>query len=338
MRLFVNRHIRNFFFAILAVLILNILAVQFLCGSFSFKLFIFSIALSIVLLLICLTYFKRQDRMMEKAALQIKHFLSGKRDERIECNEEGELFNLFQAVNTLSSVLDAQTEQEKRTNEFLKSTISDISHQLKTPLSALSIYNELIANADNMEDVIRFSKSSETELERIDILVKNLLKLTRLDAGVIVFEKHSENIAEIMDNLKERFLCRAELEKKEIRLSGNNEYFLCDAEWLTEAFGNIIKNALDHTSEGGIISIDWKKNGNILNITFKDNGSGIHPEDFGHIFKRFYRSRFSKDTQGIGLGLPLAKTIIEAHDGMIEVDSELGHGSVFSVNFLIPTK
>ena len=99
-----------------------------------------------------------------------------------------------------------------------------------------------------------------------------------------------------------------------------------------------MKNALDHTSAGGIISVDWKKNGNILNVTFRDNGSGIHPEDIAHIFKRFYRSRFSKDTQGIGLGLPLARTIIEAHDGMIEVDSELRRGTAFSVNFLIPTE
>ena len=141
-----------------------------------------------------------------------------------------------------------------------------------------------------------------------------------------------------MENLKHRFSCRAELEKKEIRLSGEDEFIFCDAEWLTEAFGNLVKNALDHTSAGGIISIDWRKNGNILNVTFRDNGSGIHPEDIPHIFKQFFRSRFSKDTQGIGLGLPLAKTIIEAHDGMIEVDSELGHGTAFSVSFLIPTK
>ena len=108
-----------------------------------------------------------------------------------------------------------------------------------------------------------------------------------------------------MENLKHRFSCRAELEKKEIRLSGEDEFIFCDAEWLTEAFGNLVKNALDHTSAGGIISIDWRKNGNILNVTFRDNGSGIHPEDIPHIFKQFFRSRFSKDTQGIGLGLPL---------------------------------
>ena len=99
-----------------------------------------------------------------------------------------------------------------------------------------------------------------------------------------------------------------------------------------------MKNALDHTEQGEQINIEWNSLPSVLQITVKDNGSGIHPEDIHHIFKRFYRSRFSKDTQGIGLGLPLAKAIIEAHNGSIEVDSEIGKGTVFIINFLIPTK
>lgn len=338
MRLFANRTIRRLLLAVTAVLLLYALAIQFLSGHFSLSLLLLSLAASGMILIFCIRYFKKQDSMMENAVNQITRFLSGQRDERIDCDEEGELFCLFQSVNTLSAVLDAQMEREKQTNEFLKSMVSDISHQLKTPLSSLGIYNELIADADDPEDIKRFSAASETELARIETLIKNLLTLTRLDAGAIIFEKHRENIAEIMDDLKQRFSCRAELEKKEIRLTGGDEFFFCDAEWLTEAFGNLIKNALDHTSAGGIISVEWKKNGNILNVTFRDNGSGIHPEDISHIFKRFYRSRFSKDTQGIGLGLPLAKTIIEAHDGMIEAQSELGRGTAFFVNFLIPTE
>ena len=107
---------------------------------------------------------------------------------------------------------------------------------------------------------------------------------------------------------------------------------------MTEAIGNIVKNAFDHTKEGDWIRVEWKQFSSSIQIVVKDSGSGIHPEDLHHIFKRFYRSRFSKDTQGIGLGLPLAKTIIEAHNGMIEVDSELGHGTAFTILFSIPTK
>ena len=105
-----------------------------------------------------------------------------------------------------------------------------------------------------------------------------------------------------------------------------------------EAISNLVKNALDHTEKGGIIRIEWRAFTSIVQITVKDNGSGIHSEDLHHIFKRFYRSRFSKDTQGIGLGLSLAKAIIEAHNGTIEVDSTLGVGTSFTINFLNPTK
>ena len=100
-------------------------------------------------------------------------------------------------------------------------------------------------------------------------------------------------------------------------------------------FENLVKNALDHTKRGDLVSIEWKQlTSTMVQIVVKDNGCGIHPEDLYHIFKRFYRSRFSKDKQGIGLGLPLTKAIVEAHHGTIEVDSELGKGSIFEMQFL----
>ena len=107
---------------------------------------------------------------------------------------------------------------------------------------------------------------------------------------------------------------------------------------MMEAVSNIVKNAFDHTEKGNTISVEWKQSASVVQIIVKDNGSGIHPEDLHYIFKRFYRSRFSKDTQGIGLGLSLAKAIVEAHSGTIEVDSELGAGTTFTLSFLIPTK
>ena len=126
--------------------------------------------------------------------------------------------------------------------------------------------------------------------------------------------------------------------KKTLILSGNEEVTLVyDQTWLIEAISNIVKNAFDHTKPGATIRITWHAFASMVQIIVSDNGSGIHPEDLPHIFKRFYRSRFSKDTQGIGLGLPLAKAIIEDHNGTIEVDSTLGVGTTFTINFLNPT-
>lgn len=336
MRIFADRRACRLLLSVAAVLAVYAALIRLFCGAFSLRLLLLSAAASVLILSLCFVYLKRQDSLLEDAARRVNRFLSGNREERIECDEEGELFYFFHTVNNLSSVLNAQSEREKQTNERLRETVSDISHQLKTPLAALELYNELIADADDPADAKRFAASSAAELERMENFVKDLLKLTRLDAGAVTFEKCPESIAELMDELRQRFACRAELEKKELRFSGSDEMFPCDAQWLAEAFGNILKNALDHTAEGGVIAVEWRRCGNMLHMTFRDNGSGIHPEDIGHIFKRFYRSRFSQDTQGAGLGLPLAKTIIEAHGGVIEAESESGRGTVFSVHFLIP--
>ncbi len=255
-------------------------------------------------------------------------------------DEEGELNKLFHKINSLASTLNAHAENELKSKEFLKDTISDISHQLKTPLTALNIYNGILQDeSENFPAIQEFAQLSEQELDRIETLVQNLLKITKLDAGTIVIDKKMENISEIMESVKRHFSFRAEKEGKKITLSGNrNLDLLCDRNWLTEAIDNIVKNALDHTEKGDCISIKWECFASVVQIIIKDNGSGIHPEDLYHIFKRFYRSRYSKDTQGIGLGLPLAKAIIEAHNGTIEVNSELGRGTSFIINFLIPTK
>ncbi len=342
MRILADKKIRDLIRSLFIVLILFDILLQAglyaIYGKMSAPAAVLSVCLTAAVLLLCFRYFRKQDEILENAADRVNRFLSGETDTRIECNEDGGLYSLFHSINTLSSVLNAQAEREKQRNEFLKTTISDISHQLKTPLAALNIYNGLIADADNLEDARHFSKASEDELDRMDTLVKNLLKLTRLDAGAITLDKHPENIADMMADLRQRFLCRAGIECKEIRLEGDDCIFECDAVWLSEALGNIVKNALDHTTENGIITINWSQRGGIQNIMIKDNGCGIHPDDIHYIFKRFYRSRYSKDTQGIGLGLPLAKAIIDAHGGTIEVESEPGHGTAFSINFLIPTK
>jgi len=277
---------------------------------------------------------------MENAVTQITEYISGNRTARIECDDEGELYRLFHEVNSLVSILNAHAENEGKAKQFLKNTISDISHQLKTPLAALNIYNGLLqGEAEELPTIKEFATLSEHELDRIETLVQNLLKITKLDAGSIVIEKAPENVADMMNDIELHFAYRAKQEQKEIVLSGDeNISLLCDRNWVIEAIDNIVKNALDHTQKGDFIHIEWKQFLTVVQIIVKDNGSGIHQEDLPHIFKRFYRSRFSKDIPGIGLGLPLTKAIIEAHNGTVEVDSELGVGTTFVINFLIPTK
>lgn len=305
-------------------------------------LLIFSGALCMACFLLssCYRYFQEQNRILEHAVTQIQEYLAGDTDARIPCDEDGELYRLFHEVNSLAAILSAHAEKELKEKDFLKNTISDISHQLKTPLAALNIYNGILqGEAEDPETIQEFAKLSEQELDRIETLVQNLLKITRLDAGTIVLEKRPEHVADMMEHIRRQFAFRAVQEGKELTASGDDGIVLvCDRTWLEEAVSNLVKNALDHTKQGDLIRIEWQQSASSVLITVRDSGCGIHPEDLYHIFKRFYRSRFSKDTQGIGLGLPLAKSIIEAHDGTIEVDSALGAGTSFVIHFFIPTK
>ena len=344
MKIFVNKEIKKLFLAVSVIWVAFLLLTQgflWLCYQrFSlFLLLVFVLSGGAILAVGC-SYFKKQNQVMEQAVSQINAYLDGDHNARIECDDEGELYRLFHTVNSLAAVLNAHADNELREKEFLKNTISDISHQLKTPLAALNIYNGLLQDGDmELSAVKEFADLSEQELDRIETLVQNLLKITKLDAGAIVLEKATENVADMMRDIELHFAYRARQEKKEIILSGSDHLSLfCDRDWLNEAIDNIVKNAFDHTESGATIRVAWKELPSGVQIVITDNGCGIHPEDIHHIFKRFYRSRFSKDKQGIGLGLPLAKAIVEAHNGTIEVDSELGIGTTFTMNFLIPTK
>ena len=343
MRIFANRKIQFLFggilFCVLGFVLVAAALVRFHVENAAGYIIVCGVCMGAVILLLCYGYFREQHKIMENAISQITEYIAGNKNVSIECNDEGELYRLFHEVNSLVAILNAHAENEKNAKKFLRDTISDISHQLKTPLAALNIYNGLIqdeAKEKELSTIQEFSLLSEQELDRIETLVQSLLKITKLDAGTILLEKTLENVSELAEDIKKQFLFRSRQEGKEICLSGREEVtLLCDRNWIMEAVGNLVKNALDHTEKGGMIRIEWRAFPSIVQITVKDNGSGIHPEDLHHIFKRFYRSRFSKDTQGIGLGLSLTKAIVEAHNGTIEVDSMLGAGTSFTINFLI---
>lgn len=344
MSVFMNKDVKRIFVILLCAAALFIILSQgyFLSsyGAIDTILLLISLLFAVGVVIGVYAYFRRQQQIIDTAVSQINLFISGDRDARIDSDSEGDLFKLFHAVNTLATTLNAHALREEGTKNFLKETIADISHQLKTPLAALAIYNALLQEeSENETAVCEFALKSEKEIERIETLVQSLLKITRLDAGFVVMEKRIEYISDMMRDIKTRFETRAEQEQKEITLSGSlDTALLCDRYWIIEAVSNIIKNALDHTGEGGQIKVSWSNLPSVTQIVIADNGSGIHTEDIHHIFKRFYRSRFSKDRQGVGLGLPLAKAVVESHDGNIAVESVLGGGSTFTMSFLNLTK
>ena len=344
MKILVNRKIKRLFlYVLLSVVAFTAASVLIIClGLKNAALYvaIAAVLMTLIIFAVLYWYFRDQSKTMNDAIAQIREYIAGNRNARIECDDEGDLYKLFHEVNSLVTILNAHAENEGRAKTFMKDTISDISHQLKTPLAALNIYNGLMQQEVNDSPELKeFTSLSEQELDRIENLVQNLLKITKLDAGTITLEKQPQKVADMMGYIERHFAYQAQQQEKTLILSGNEEVTLvCDQTWLIEAISNIVKNAFDHTKAGATIRLTWRAFASMVQITVSDNGSGIHPEDLPHIFKRFYRSRFSKDTQGIGLGLPLAKAIIEDHNGTIEVNSTLGAGTTFTINFLNPTK
>ncbi len=281
-------------------------------------------------------FFSARKRLYSQADQAVSGYLCGDYSQHLPRSSEGAIYQIFAQVEQLATMLQAKTETEHQAKEFLKKSISDISHQLKTPLAALTMYQEIIADEPEHPDTVReFSAKISVSLKRMEYLIQAMLKITRLDTGNIVFEKDCLNVAALISQSIRELTTRAERENKQILVDGDaGQQLVCDRDWTCEAIGNIVKNALDHTDSGGTVRIHWEHTPAMLRIFITDNGSGIAPEDIHHIFKRFYRSKRSLDTQGIGLGLPLAKSIIEGQGGMIAVQSDPGTGTTFTLSFL----
>ena len=362
MNLYHDKHIRLFYLFLLLFSLLIFLSNIVLCIAYtntvmadaghannggSFILFIIADAflLSAFLFGGTFLFFKKRDCLYQEAADTVKCFIDGDYSRHLPQNEEGTIYYVFHLIEELATILQSKNEAEHRTKEFLKDTISDISHQLKTPLADCSIYQEIMEKEPEQPDVIKeFSYKTGLAIKRMEQLIQSMLKLTRLDAGNIIFEKDECSISDLMEHALAELITRAGIENKNIIMPPrsaedfssdiSDETLLCDRVWTSEAVANIVKNALDHTQPGDTVRISWECSPLMTRITISDNGEGIAPEDIPHIFKRFYRSQSASKTPGIGLGLPLAKSIIEGQGGVLSVKSTLGEGTSFTLTFL----
>lgn len=295
----------------------------------------FIILFPVCLLLLCgsFLFLYHQENLYRHAIVVIDHYIDGCYTERLPQTNEGSIYRLFSSVDRLATMLQAQNETEQKTKIFLRNTISDISHQLKTPLAALSMYQEIMEKEYDSPAVIRnFTAKTGLALKRMEHLIQSLLKITRLDTGNVMFEKKICNLSELVSHAISELTARAVSEKKTILLEGSDtDTLYCDVSWTSEAISNIVKNALDHMNANGTVRITWETSPFTGMIRIADNGSGIAPEEIYHIFKRFYRSSQPSDAQGIGLGLSLAKSIIEGQGGTISLQSTLHVGTTFTL-------
>lgn len=303
----------------------------FLCIVILTGLFIFGLAVMIITIL----FLRARERRYQDAEGTITQFMDGNFQKHLSGNDTGALSRMFASIDQLATALQTKNETEYHAKVFLKDTISDISHQLKTPLAALAMYMEIILDEpENAAAVKNFSGKAVCSLERMEQLIQTLLKAARLDAGNIVFEKRPYPVPEIVSRATDNFLTRVDAEGKKLVIKGNSaEMVTCDLVWTGEAVGNLVKNALDHTTPGGTVCIAWERSPAMLRLSVADDGCGIAQEEIYHIFKRFYRGKYSKDRQSAGLGLSLSKAIVEGQGGILSVQSTCGVGTTFMVTF-----
>ena len=253
-----------------------------------------------------------------------------------EENDNSELSKLRNELYKTTILLKETAEQSEKEKENLSTAIADISHQLKTPLTSIRIMLDNISDNPDMEKEIRedFLSDISKQIDWISSLVISLLKIAKFDAGTIKMENKEINVKDLINNVIENLAIIIEV--KEIKIITNideSATFIADYKWQLEALTNILKNAIEHSRQSSKIYITVENTSLFLKIKIQDEGQGISKKDLKHIFERFYRTQNSSENS-IGIGLALAKTIIEQNNGYIKVDSEIDKGTTFEIRFL----
>ena len=251
--------------------------------------------------------------------------------------EEGDFYVFYNKFIHMGERLENALKDLKDEKINLKDIINDISHQLKTPLSALIAYNDILKNHENMdiETKSKFIEMTSEQLDRMDWLITTLLKYARIESNAVSYNKEMIPISESIRYAIEPLKVSANNKKQSIELDFNSEgYYFHDKKWIAESLSNIIKNAIEHTDINGKIKITLEETPMSISITISDNGEGIEKSELKNIFKRFYKGKNSINPKSIGIGLSLSKKIIEAHGGSITAESELGKGTNFNIILL----
>jgi signal transduction histidine kinase len=254
-------------------------------------------------------------------------------DYALDVRDNGEgSFSLFK--NDLYKVtvrLREQAELLQKDKTALSNLITDISHQIKTPLTSLGVLADLLAEDPPEADRRAFVERLSTQLGRIQWLVTALLKLARLDAGTAVFKSEPVDLRRLIERALEPLLIPLEVKQHRLELHGDEgASFNGDLNWSAEALTNVVKNCVEHTPEGGRIEIRYGANALYAEITVSDEGEGIASRDLPNIFNRFYRGANAAESS-VGIGLALAKAIFTAQGGDISVRSQSGVGTSFDI-------
>ena len=277
---------------------------------------------------------KEAERFAEKVETALDAIVTGKEwnlEEELEDSLWGRTGTQLEKVEQVFRKKEEESFCEK---ERVKGLISDISHQIKTPVANIKLYMELLEGENVSRDVQEFLKKIKGQTEKIDFLMQSMVKMSRLETGILQIHKEEKDLYETIGCAVSAVV--AEAAAKDIDLYVDCEkpmQIRHDSKWTEEAIYNILDNAVKYTENGGKIQIHARRQELFLQLSISDTGKGIALERQAEIFTRFYREPEVHEKPGVGIGLYLARTIMELQKGYIEVKSEPGKGACFSLYF-----
>lgn len=293
------------------------------------------IIVTTVVLVCCVIILTRWRYLeIEKLSGYLRQISSGDYSLDVRDNHEGELSILKSDIYKVTLMLSEQGELLKKDKIQLTEAISDISHQLKTPLTSMTMMVDLLSDAKLPDEKRKeFTHNMSTQLERIDWLVSSLLKISKIDAGTVVFKQDKVIVKELIQKSLEPVLIPMDIKEQRLSVKGDETVsFRGDLNWTVEALINILKNCVEHTYQSGEIRISFSENTLFTEIVISDNGKGIPKEDLPYIFNRFYKGKTASE-DSVGIGMAMAHSIITNQNGHIEVISEEGQGTIFQIKF-----
>ncbi len=289
-----------------------------------------------LIILIFYLYDKNKSKKIKEITKMISKINNRQFDIDINDFNEGELSILKNEISKTTIMLRQVADNSINDKLNLKDSLGDISHQLKTPLTSITIMIDNILDNPDMDEKTRkrFLINIKREILNINFLVMSLLKLSKFDANVVKFNKESVYLKDIINESIKNVSMIKELKNITIKVSGDdNIKLLCDFKWQVESITNILKNSIEHTKEYGIVEVNYSENKLYTRILIKDNGKGIDNDDLPHIFDRFYKGK-NGSNDSFGIGLSLSKTIIEKEGGSITVKSTPNIGTIFTIKYL----
>lgn len=320
------------------IIIVGVMSV--LCYEISVRAAVICLVGGTVLIGITYYYEHRRYQKINELSMYLHQICAGNHSLDIRDNEEGELSILKNEIYKVTCRLSEQSELLKKDKHYLADSLSNISHQLKTPLTSMLMMMDFLKRKDLEEEKrLEFIRSISKQLERIEWLVTALLKLSKIDAGTVLFKKEKVNVSFLIKQATLSLGIKAEVKEQSIIINNHEVWqevedvsFIGDKNWSLEAIINILKNCIEHTPVGGRINIDFSENALYTEIIIKDNGEGIDQEDLPHIFERFYRGK-NASSESVGIGLAMARSIVLEQNGDITVKSEKGIGTKFRIRF-----